>query len=172
MSKNFFFYLLILCISSTTLVGQSDETKSYKPLFLDGSLKIKNKTNFEISECIANATFIMGIESKTASKEDAKDSSFIKGNYQYTYFLDDYTTLAGVISYQFEYIIKNGTVVFKFYNFIHNRGDSEYLSVGIFPANYAGKVKKTFTKEQHGVLLNSIKENMTQALKSINKNCL
>ena len=67
------------------IVSSVDESGN---LQLKGVIKVTNKSNFKLSECISSSAMIMGIESKTESDEEALDSAFVKG--EYSYYVDDY----------------------------------------------------------------------------------
>ena len=73
-------FLIISINAFSQIVGSEDESGN---LQFKGVIKVTDKSNFEISECISSSAMIMGIESKTESDGEALDSAFVKGMYSF-----------------------------------------------------------------------------------------
>ncbi|WP_299888477.1 hypothetical protein [uncultured Lacinutrix sp.] len=136
-----------------------------------GNINTENKSNYDLSECISTSAMIMGIESKTESKEAAIESSFVKGEYSYSYYVNDYEASAGEVQFKFEYTIKKGAIAYKLYDFEHLKSDSEFESIGILPNEWNEKVKASFTKKQYAEIMTDLRLNVANAIRMINKYC-
>jgi len=162
--------LILLVINNS--FGQNNLTKEIDKLILfEGIIDAENKNNFDISECLSNSAMIMGIKSKTETIDQAKESSFVKGQYSYSYYVNDYEAKAGDVEFKFEYIIKNAKIHFKIYDFIHTKGNSEFDSIGLLPMEWNAKIGKTFTKEQYNEIMGDLGFNALNSLRMIKKNC-
>jgi len=165
--------LLVLLFATTNTFSQilssSDDSGN---LQFTGVTKVVDKSNFELSECIAHLALIVGIESKTEKLESSKDSSFVRGKYAYSYYVDHYESPAGEVKFKYEYIIKNGQVQYRFYDFEHEQASSKFKTIGLLPKTWNKKIQATFTKDQYGEIMTDIKLNIAHALRMIDKYCL
>ena len=114
----------------------------------------------------------MGIESKTESDEEALDSAFVKGEYSYSYYVDDYESPAGEVKFKFEYIIRDGQINYRLYDFEHEKSDSKFTSIGLLPKEWNEKVKSSFSKKQYAEIMTDLKLNVANAIRMINKYCI
>jgi len=165
-----FFLLLIVFFNLSSQVSSTAE--KFKTLQFKGVIDAPGKDNFELSECIAGSAMLAGIISQTKSKEQAVDSSFVKGEYTYTYYVDNYEKFAGFIKFKFEYIIKKGQIHYRFYDFEHEKSDSDFESIGLLPEKPNEKVRKVFTEKQYDTIMTDLKMNIAHSLRLIVKYCV
>jgi len=154
------------------LFGQLDSSSDENGnLQFTGVIKTKNNDNFELSECISNSAMILGIESKTKSEKEAKKSSYVKGNYAYAYYVDDYESEAGRVKFTYEYIVKNGQIHYRLFNFEHEQSKSKFESVGLLTEKWNKKIKSSFTKKQYAEIMTDLRANAANAIRMIKKYC-
>ncbi|NQY05688.1 MAG: hypothetical protein HRT68_05640 [Flavobacteriaceae bacterium] len=162
--------ILIISVNAfSQIIGSVDESGN---LQFKGVIEVTNKSNFELSECISSSAMIMGIESKTESDGEALDSAFVKGEYSYSYYVDDYGSQAGEVKFKFEYIIRDGQINYRFYDFEHKKSESKFASIGLLPKEWNEKVKSSFSKKQYTEIMTDLKLNVANAIRMINKNCV
>lgn len=165
--------LLLLLFFSMTIYSQTNSSnEETENLQFTGTINTEGKSNYELSDCISTSAMIQGIESKTESEEAAIDSSFVKGAYAFSYYVDDYGASAGEVKFQFEYIIKEGVIAYQLYDFEHHQSESKFESVGILPTDWNEKVKASFTKKQYAEIMTDLKMNVANAIRMINKYCV
>lgn len=80
---------------------------------------------------------------------------------------------AGWIAFDFEYLVKDGTISYRYYNFVHSaeEEDAVFASIGTLPAVWNEKVAKVFTKGQYAEIQNYMTANVRVALKLAKKYC-
>jgi hypothetical protein len=161
--------LIISANALSQIVGSVDESGN---LQFNGVIKVTDKSNFELSECISSSAMIMGIESKTESDEKALDSAFVKGEYSYSYYVDEYGSPAGEVKFKFEYIIRDGQINYRLYDFEHEKSDSKFASIGLLPKEWNEKIKSSFSKKQYAEIMTDLKLNVANAIRMINKYCV
>ncbi len=164
--------LIISCSSTKTGNDQLKKNTNLINLEIVGLLEADSKENFEISECIVNSAMILGVESYTDSEQNSRDSSFVNGNYAYSYFVDDYSSEAGEVKFKFSYQIKNGIINYKFYDFEHNGRNTKFKSIGILSKNWNENIGSTFTENQYSEIMTDIKLNVANSIRMISKYCL
>ncbi|WP_130736715.1 hypothetical protein [Flavobacterium sp. J27] len=157
--------LLIFNSISAQIKTGSDHTNNleitYEVIF-DSS---KNKT--EIADCISENDFL---ESMTNYITD-RERIFLKGNYEYTYYINNTEILAGKISHDYLITVQNNKVYFRFFNFIHAEGNSKFNSIGILPFNFNNTVASVFTKDNYSEILYDLKFNVANQIRQLSKNC-
>lgn len=164
---------LMLFIISLNVYSQIKSSfDEFGNLQFTGIMDTASESNFELSECISASALIFGIESKTESVENGIDSSFVKGGYSYSYYVDDYESSAGEVKFKFEYIIKNGNISYRFWDFEHEKSGSEFESIGLLPRDWNEKIKETFTKKQYTEIKTDIRLNVSNAIRMITKYCI
>jgi hypothetical protein len=161
--------LIISANAFSQITGPLDESGN---LQFNGVIKVTDKSNFELSECISSAAMIMGIESKTESASEALDSAFVKGGYSYSYYVDNYESPAGEVKFKFEYIIRDGQINYRLYDFEHVKSDSKFASIGLLPKEWNEKVESSFSKKQYAEIMTDLKLNVANAIRMINKYCV
>ena len=162
--------LLLISVSAfSQIISSEDESGN---LQFKGVIKVTKKSNYELSECISSSAMIMGVNSKTESNKEALDSAFVKGENSYSYYVDDYGSPAGEVKYKFEYIIKNGQINYRLYDFEHKKSDSKFASIGLLPKEWNEKVKSSFSKKQYTEIMTDLKLNVANAIRMINKYCV
>lgn len=137
-----------------------------------GNIGAKGKKNYDLSECISTSAMIEGVEFKTESIEKAVESSYVKGTYSFSYYVDDYGESAGEVKFKFEYLIANEEINYRLFDFKHEKSDSNFESIGILPYEWDEKVKASFTKKQYAEIMTDLKLNVVNAIRMINKNCV
>tara|TARA_R100000541_G_C1858166_1_gene78759 strand:+ start:114 stop:635 length:522 start_codon:yes stop_codon:yes gene_type:complete len=172
MNKTIFNIILILLVFSNSYSQDDQVSEKSESIIFEGIIDTADKDNFELSECIANSAMIMGIESKTETIDSSKESSFVKGQYSYSYYVNDYEKQAGIVEFKFEYIVKNEKIHFKIYDFIHRRGDSEFDSLGLLPKKWNERIGKTFTEKQYDEIMADLVFNALNSLRMIKKYCI
>ncbi len=173
MKKLKFIFLLFFLIYSVIAFAQiTSSTNESVNLEFKGIIEATGKSNYELSECIASSAMIIGVETQTESEKDALDSSFVKGEYSYSYYVDDYESYAGEVKFKFEYIIRNGQINYRIYDFEHEKSDSKFQSVGILPEKWNDKVKLSFTEKQYSEIMVDLRMNVANAIRMINKYCI
>ncbi len=172
MIKKLFKLIIILIISSNNINAQNKNKQKNEILELNGSITVENKTNFEVSDCIANSAMIMGVSSYTKSEKDASESSFVHGNYSYSYFVNDYSSEAGKINFKYSYIIKDGKINYKFYDFKHNGNKTKFKSIGLLSTSWNEEIAKTFTEDQYYEIMIDLITNTSNLIKMIKETCL
>jgi hypothetical protein len=167
MTKKAFVIIIFLLAISFTVKGQA----STEALLLTGKIKTSNKSNHEVANCIANSAMVMGVTAYTESEEDAIESSFVEGNYSYSYFVDDYESQAGLISFNYSYQIKDGEINYRFYDFNHDGNDTDFKSIGIIPKLWNKEVGEIFTEKQYIEILTDLTVNTVNAIRMVTKYC-
>ena len=109
---------------------------------------------------------------KTELEEDATDSSFVKGAYAYNYYVDDYESPAGKVKFKFQYLIKEGQLTYRLYDFEHVKSDSKFESVGLLPEKWNDQVKASFTKAQYSEIFVDLRFNVNHAIRMVKKYCV
>ena len=165
--------LSILLIISVSTFGQvKSSADSSGNLQFIGILKVADKSNSELSECISSSAMIMGVDSKTESDNESLDSAFVKGSYSYSYYVNNYEVPAGDVMYKFEYVIRDGQINYRLYDFEHEKSDSKFESIGLLPNDWNEKVKDSFSKKQYAEVMTDIKLNVANNIRLIKKYCL
>lgn len=138
-----------------------------------GELTGADKDNFEACRCLNEDMPMFGISSFTEEKEDAKNGAFVKGSWSYNYYVDADDKPAGSIAFDFEYLVKDGTISYRYYNFIHSQEEEDpvFAPIGALPAVWDEKVSRVFTKEQYSRIQSSMTANVRVALKLAKKYC-
>lgn len=115
---------------------------------------------------------IQGVESQTESENEAVEHAFVKGRYAYSYYVNDYKDFVGEIKFKFEYIIINGQINYRFYDFEHDKLNSTFKSIGLLPKQWNENVKVSFTKKEYVDIVKDLKSNAANAIRIITKYCL
>lgn len=171
-NKKIFQLIILLLIPTININAQNNIEQTNEELELIGSIKTNNRTNYEISDCIVNSTMIMGVTSFTKSKKEASESSFVNGNYSYSYFVDDYSSQAGKISFNYSYLIKNGEINYRIYNFEHDGTDTEFASISHLTKSWNDEIGKIFTEKQYYEIMKDLLTNAANAIRMIKNYCL
>jgi hypothetical protein len=164
------FLLLILLVFSFSLFGQNSNESS-KTLEITGNIESKGKSNLELADCIANSAMIMGVTSYTESENESVDSAYVNGSYSYSYYVNDYESEAGSISFKYMYEIKDGIISYKFYDFLHDGTGTEFKSIGNLSKKWNSEVGEIFTQKQYVEIMKDLFMNSTNAIRMIKKNC-
>ena len=135
------------------------------------AIESKDKSNLELAHCIANSAMIMGVTSYTESENESIDASYVNGNYSYSYYVNDYESEAGSISFKYAYEIKSGVISYKFYDFIHNGTGTEFKSIGNLPEKWNSKIGEIFTEKQYVEIMKDLFMNSANAIRMIKKYC-
>lgn len=172
MKKLKLFYLITLLIISSNCISQLTSTEDeYGNIQFKGIIEVPHKTNFQVSECISSLMMVVGITFKTETKEEAGDSSIVKGEYSYTYYVDDHKSFAGEVKFKFEYITKKGAINYRIYDFVHEKSNSKFNSIGKLPKEWNEKVGQVFTKIQFNEIISDLILNAANSIRIINKYC-
>ncbi len=140
-------------------------------LLYKGAIESSGQSNFELAECISSSSMIYDIETRTELEEDSRDSSFVAGAFSYGYFVDDYQSPAGQVRFKFEYVIRNDSVLYQFYDFEHEQAESKFESLGHLPKEWNEEVKLVFSKSQYKEILTDIELNVANAIRMVRKYC-
>lgn len=165
MKRCFLFFLIITLNFVNAQINFSGDEN-------DNLILIQNKKNNSsditvISDCFSNNDFI---ESIKAIKKSEK-SIVIIGTYEYTYYVDNYETYAGLISHDFIITIDNQNIEYKFMNFVHKKDNSNFNSLGRLSFNYNEKTNKIFTKKNYEEIISDLRINLVNHIRMISKNC-
>ena len=156
---------------SFSVFGQNSNESS-KILAITGNIESKDKSNLELADCIANSAMIEGVTSYTESENESIDSSYVNGNYSYSYYVNDYESEAGSISFKYSYEIKDGVISYKFYDFIHDGTGTEFKSIGNLPEKWNSEVGEIFTEKQYVEIMKDLFMNSANAIRMIKKYCV
>ncbi len=159
------FFVVIFSVSGQSLI----ETPNV--LELSGDIKFNSKTNLELVDCIVNSFVAMGL-TEYSETENELEPSFIKGNYSYSYYVDDYESEAGVINFKYLYEIKDGVLSYKFYQFDHDGSNTKFKSIGVLPEKWYEEIGKTFTEKQYIEIMKDIYANFVNTIRLIKKYCI
>jgi hypothetical protein len=161
----------ILFACTLTVLGQnSDESNTY--LELTGKIVVKGKSNLEIANCIANSAMIVGVTSYSELESECIESCYVKGRYAYSYYVNDYGSKAGSISFKYEYKIINNIISYSFNEFIHDGTGTQFKSIGNIPEKWNQEVGEIFTEKQYTEIMNDLFINYTNAIRMIKKYCV
>lgn len=147
-------------------------TQKQKSLTIEGKITIANQSNLELAYCIANSAMVLGVTNYTTTEEEAIDSAFVQGNYSYNYYVDNYDTEAGTISFNYEYIIKNGEITYTYTDFVHDGTGTTFKSIGNLPEKWNANVGEVFTEKQYSEIMNDVRANIANAVRMVKKYCV
>lgn len=158
-------------------VNKFEERKNLKKVILSsdekgnliakGKIELENKTasKEEILDCILNSSMTIGIEETSKTVNNKLDFEFIKGKWQYTYYVNNSSDFAGIVEFKYEFKIFNGNIDYRYYDFIHYKDDSEFKSIGQLPFEITESILNVFTKEQYNTIISDIYMNQVLAIK-------
>lgn len=79
-------YLLLILFGFIFNVFGQHFDASPETLEISGSLEAKDKSNWELADCIANFAMSVVVTSYTESESDSFKSSYVNGDHSYAYF--------------------------------------------------------------------------------------
>ena len=138
-------------------------------LIFKGSLVLNDTTTpqKEILHCILNSPTLVGVEESSDTQDESSTLEYIKGQWDYTYYVNNTTGYAGVIAFKYEYNISDGKVDYLYYDFIHVQDESEFESIGQLPFEVNEKILDVFTREQYAEIFRDLRTNQFAALRTI-----
>lgn len=163
--------LLVIVFAINTSIFSQTAPKAIKNLELTGTITSTNASNLELADCIANSAMIMGVTSYTQSESDATESAYVKGNYSYGYYVNNYETEAGNISFNYSYTIKDNVITYRFYDFKHDGSNTSFASIGAIPDKWNATIGKVFTQKQYAEIMKDLLTNSVNAIHMIKKHC-
>lgn len=124
-----------------------------------------NAPKKEILNCILNSPIIIGVKENSVSSDNTNNFEFIRGQWQYTYYVNNSSDFAGLVEFKYEFKISDGTINYKYYDFKHFKDVSEFESIGILPYEINAKVLDVFNEKQYGEIISDIYLNQVLAIK-------
>nr|WP_321234235.1 hypothetical protein [uncultured Psychroserpens sp.] len=132
-----------------------------------GSLRLaSHKSDSELFQCVVDNLILFGVEEIYVS-EVIGSPSFIKGQWQFPYRINNSEDYIGTISYNFEYSLDNGVLTYTYSNYMHEKDNSKYKSLGILPLEYSASISKVFTQNEYYELLYDTEINLKLAIKRL-----
>ncbi|WP_460218683.1 hypothetical protein [Psychroserpens sp. MEBiC05023] len=132
-----------------------------------GSMSIQSsKNDAEVFQCLIDDLMLYGIE-ETKLVSDYSSASYIKGQWQFPYRINDSNDYIGMISYNFEYKLYKGVLYYKYSNYFHDQEESNYKSIGLLPLHYTEAISKVFTKNAYYEMLYDTEINLKHAIKKL-----
>ncbi|WP_299276978.1 hypothetical protein [uncultured Psychroserpens sp.] len=129
-----------------------------------GTYRIDSETaDADLFQCFLDNMIMVGVTETEISEDDSK-VSFVKGTWEFPYRVNKTDDYIGLIEFSFEFSIENGVFQYRYYNYVHNKDDSEYQSLGILPFTYNEEVAKVFNKINFSEILYDIEFNLKIAL--------
>jgi len=165
------YILLTFTLSLQFLLAQTPNEDKNGNLEIKGEILV-SQDNFELCSCISKAHALNGVKTFTQNEEVAKISAFVLGDWSSAYYVNDYSKLAGNILFKYEFIIKDGIINYRFYQFTHEQKDSEFESIGQLPSSWNSNVGAQFNKGQYWEIINAIQTNIAEKVQLISKQCL
>ncbi|MGJ8666674.1 MAG: hypothetical protein ACSHW7_09930 [Patiriisocius sp.] len=132
---------------------------------LDSNIASKN----EILNCILNSPTTIGVVDYSRTKDENSKMCFVKGKWQYSYYINSGETSAGTVEFKYQFNISDGYIDYNYYDFIHTKDDSDFESIGFLPYKFNGKVSKVFTEKQFEEIVGEIFLNQLLAIKRTKK---
>jgi len=134
----------------------------------EGTMKLKNKnaSKIDIFNCILNSVATVGV---TETSKINEDLTFIKGTWEYKYWVNDTDTPVGKISFKYEFIINDSSIHYRYYNYVHRQADSEFTSINQLPLKANEKTLAVFTKDQYDEMLYDTLVNIRHSIRSHKK---
>ncbi|MCK8479877.1 hypothetical protein [Psychroserpens algicola] len=134
-----------------------------------GSLRINSqKSDAIMFQCIIDNLILFGVEEQYISKEPSK-ASYLKGEWQFPYRINDTENYIGTVSFNFEYTLEKGILTYMYYNYRHDTDDSDYKSLGLLPFEYNDFVAQVFTQNEYYEMLYDTEINVKLAIKRLNQ---
>ena len=127
-----------------------------------------DKEDAEIMRCIIDNLFLVGV-TDTYISEDSTSPSYLKGQWEFRYYVNDINDYIGSIGFHYEYKVEKGTLTYKFYKYYHDQDNSDYESVGALPMNYNKKIAEVFTRDEYYEMLYDTKINVRSAIKRLKR---
>ena len=169
--KRHLYILLLFTLFSWALKAQNPNEDKNGNLEIKGEILV-SQNNFEVCSCISKAHALNGVKTFTENEKTAESSAFVLGDWSSAYFVNDDSKLAGNFLYNFEFIIKDGKIHYRFYNFKHEQKDSEFKGVGRLPSEWNSTVGLQFNKGQYWELINAIQTDIAETIQLISSQCL
>lgn len=136
-------------------------------LIAQGKIELDNMNapKKDILNCILNSPITIGVKENSKSSDNPNDFEFIKGQWQYTYYVNNSSDFAGMVEFKYEFKISDGIIDYKYYDFTHSKDDSEFKSIGILPYEVNETVLKVFNEKQYQEIIGDIYLNQVLAIK-------
>lgn len=161
------FLLLFTAINTYAQINASADADHN--LQFKGTLQAPNKSNTELAQCIYSSPIISMF---IASEDMQPDTALFKGSNSFSHYVDDITTPAGEVSFQFEYLTKDSLVAYRFYHFQHHQSDSKFQSVGQLPLAWKDLTNPSFSQTQYEEIVADLRLNVAHAVRMILKYCI
>jgi len=128
-------------------------------------LDTNSATKKEILDCILSSPITIGVEDHSSLQENNSPFESVSGKWEYTYYVNDDESFAGIIEFKYQFTIYDGYIDYKYYNFIHSKDDSEFESIGKLPLEFNDAVSKVFTQTQYKEITEDLFLNQILAVK-------
>lgn len=152
------------------MYGQNSEEKT-TPFEISGTIVSENKSNLALANCIANNAMVMGVTAYTETESESLESSYVKGSYAYTYYVNNYELEAGSIQFKYSYFIKDGNIQYSFYDFKHDGTGTKFKSIGNLPEKWNHEVGEIVTENQYNEIMKDVLLNAKHSIRMIQKYC-
>jgi len=126
-------------------------------------LEKENANQNNILSCILNSPVIIGVEE---SSNDPDKGFYLNGKWEYTSYVDGTSTIVGIVEFKYEYKISNGSIHYKYFDYIHRKEDSNFQSIGQLPKKFNKKISDVFDENQYNEMLFDIHLNLRNAVKN------
>ncbi|WP_157957256.1 hypothetical protein [Winogradskyella tangerina] len=130
-------------------------------------LEDQNAPKKEILNCLLATPIVIGLQESSEDTDEAIDKEYIRGKWEYGYYVNNTTDLAGRVSFKYEFIISDGVINYRYYDFTHDKGSSEFNSIGKLPFEINDAVLKVFTNKQYREIMGDIRFNHVANIKRL-----
>jgi len=88
-------------------------------LISKGTIELDNSTTSkkDILNCILNAPITIGVEETSKFSDNTSAYEYIKGKWEYTYYVNDLSDFAGIVEFKYEFKISDGKIDYEYYDF-------------------------------------------------------
>ena len=121
----------------------------------------------EILNCLLATPIVIGLQESSEYSEEVTDNEYIRGQWEYGYYVNNTTDFAGRVSFKYEFIISDGIINYRYYDFTHDKGSSEFDSIGKLPFEINDTVLKVFTNKQYQEIMGDVRFNHVANIKRL-----
>ncbi len=135
----------------------------------EGFLQLSNRIElpFEVSDERLTAC---ALQHFNILKPEVEGTEF-HGKWDYSCFISDYVG-AGEFSFEYEVQVKDRVIKYRFFNFQHEKGESEFNSLGPVKSKWDDQIAEVFKEEEFRDLKSSMLSNVVYLVKKMREGVL
>ena len=166
------FSAMFLCAALSAQAQVNEVPTDDGRLEFGGTLVTSKQSVGELYDCVRNLIFLVEIEQQTLEGKGKKQVGTVAGSWKFNYYVDNLEVDAGLVGFDYTFVIKQGELQYRFFNFTHWQGDSKMASLGAFPAKWSDDLKRKMKKEHFLEVSRDVRFNAAIWVRQLKKYCL